>query len=110
MPAITEQKQEVKATATPWKVGGHPGSTAGSGWRQILAKGEFGDMYVGEALEVDAQLIVRAVNRDHLFDELVAKLRDAESFIAGFEGDELQDGIDVKLADMRALLTQAEAA
>jgi len=39
--------------------------------------------------------------------ELLAALQSAEAFIAGFEGDDLQDGIDAKLADIRAAIAKA---
>lgn len=55
----------------PWKVGGHPGDDSGTGWRTILAKCPFGDMYVAQALETDAKMIVRAVN---CHEDLVAAL------------------------------------
>lgn len=37
----------------------------------------------------------------------LAALQLAESFMAGFEGDEMQDGIDSKLATIRAAIAQA---
>ena len=37
-------------------------------------------------------------------DALVAALRDAEAFMSGFEDDELQEGVNTKLATMRKLL------
>ena len=49
-------------TPTPWTVGPHPGNEAGTDWRTILASGEFGEGYIGEALQENAALIVRAVN------------------------------------------------
>ncbi len=49
-------------TPTPWTVGPHPGNEAGTDWRTILASGEFGEGYIGEALQEHAALIVRAVN------------------------------------------------
>lgn len=38
----------------------------------------------------------------------VTALRRAESFISGFEGDELQEGIDDLLSEIRAAIKQAE--
>lgn len=40
---------------------------------------------------------------------LLEALRAAEAFMAGFEGDELQEGIDKRLAGIRAAITQAGA-
>lgn len=48
----------------------------------------------------------------HLFaaaPDMLDALRLAESFITGFEGDELQDGIDERLATIRAAIAKAEA-
>lgn len=42
--------------------------------------------------------------------DLLAELRKAESFIAGFEGDELQEGIAELLAGIRAAIAKAEGA
>lgn len=58
-------------------------------------------------IEATAEFIVCACNAH---DQLVAALLTAESFIAGFEGDELQDGIDEKLAAVRTALAAAGAA
>lgn len=38
----------------------------------------------------------------------LAALRTAEAFMSGFEGDELQDGIDARLAEIRAAIALAE--
>jgi hypothetical protein len=40
---------------------------------------------------------------------LLGALKSAESFMAGFEGDELQDGIDESLRLIRDAIAQAEA-
>lgn len=42
--------------------------------------------------------------------ELVEALRKAEAFISGFEGDELQEGIDDLLSGIRAAIAKAELA
>jgi len=39
---------------------------------------------------------------------LLEALKLAESFMAGFEGDEMQDGIDERLATIRAAILAAE--
>lgn len=51
--------------------------------------------------EANARLIAAA-------PELLAALDKAESFIAGFEGDELQEGIDEMLSEIRAAIAKAE--
>jgi predicted SnoaL-like aldol condensation-catalyzing enzyme len=40
--------------------------------------------------------------------ELLAALKKAESFISGFEGDEMQEGIDEMLAEIRAAIKRGE--
>lgn len=42
------------------------------------------------------------------FEALLAALRTAESFISGFEGDEMQDGVDEMLATIRGAIAKAE--
>lgn len=59
--------------------------------------------WVGEPEKVAGE-IATALNAH---DDLVAALREAESFMAGFEGDELQEGIDAKLATTREALAKA---
>ena len=41
-------------------------------------------------------------------DELLAALEVAEGFMAGFEGDELQEGIEQKLEQIRAAIARAK--
>lgn len=58
---------ESKHTTLPWR------------WEynlseQPLVFGKHGDLVCLEVTNVDAAFIVRAVNRDHLFDELVSAL------------------------------------
>jgi hypothetical protein len=58
-------------TPGPWTVGGHPGDDSGTNWREILAPSAFGSVYVAQALEADARLIVKAVNsHDALYGAL----------------------------------------
>ena len=40
--------------------------------------------------------------------DLVSNLKDAERFMRGFEGDEMQEGIDSMLADIRAGIAKVE--
>src|SRR5690606_804850 len=54
----------------------------------------------GTDLFANARLIAAA-------PELLAALTEAEVFMAGFEGDELQDGIDAKLQQARAAIAKA---
>lgn len=48
-------------TPVPWRVGCHPRDDSGTSWRAIMSDGEFGPMYVGQALCGDADRIVAAV-------------------------------------------------
>lgn len=62
-------------TPTPYTVRDRSSNpNNGTGWRDILAKSSYdgNDMYIGEALEADAQFIVRACNAH---EELVALLK-----------------------------------
>lgn len=52
--------------------------------------------------EANARLIAAAPT-------MLTELRKAEAFISGFEGDELQEGIDDLLSEIRAAIKQAEA-
>lgn len=54
----------------------------------------------------NGQFIVHACNN---FYEMWVALKKAEGFIAGFEGDAAQEGIDVLLRDIRAVLAAAES-
>jgi hypothetical protein len=50
-------------TQTPWTVAPTSNKMNGSAWRDIVSTGgEFSPAYVGEAIDRDAELIVRAVN------------------------------------------------
>jgi len=53
--------------------------------------------------EANARLIAAA-------PELLAALEIAEGFISGFEGDELQEGVDWMLSTIRAAIAKAEGA
>jgi hypothetical protein len=55
--------------------------------------------------EDDAKEVEAARN---CVQEMLVALRAAEGFMAGFEGDELQDGIDERLALVRAAIAKAE--
>ena len=58
--------------------------------------------YAGkEQAEADARLMAAS-------PDMLPALRKAESFIAGFEGDELQEGIDEMLSEIRAAIAKAE--
>jgi hypothetical protein len=74
----------------------------------LMASGEYHvvsmhpsqDPYTIEVRKANARLIASA-------PELVEALRLAEDFMAGFEGDEAQDGIDARLATVRAAIAKA---
>lgn len=73
--------------------GRHPEWCEVTGPAYLSINGHFG-------IEV-AHIIAAAPN-------VLAALRIAEDFMSGFEGDELQDGIDEKLATIRAAIAKAE--
>lgn len=52
----------------------------------------------------EASKRVAFLNGKETSGQLIEALEQAESFIAGFEGDELQEGIDLLLAQIRAAL------
>lgn len=54
-----------------------------------------------EVLELDAPTFVKMLQQR---TGLLATLQRAEAFIAGFEGDETQDGIDELLTEIRSAL------
>lgn len=63
-------------------------------------------------IEPNRITLVRA-NREDLSllaasPDLLAALDKAEDFISGFEGDELQEGIDELLAEIRAAIAKAK--
>lgn len=73
-------------------------------WAQTIATA-FCNEYIPidePTAEANARLIAAA-------PDLLDALRTAESFMAGFEGDELQDGIDERLAAIRAVIAKAGA-
>jgi hypothetical protein len=71
--------------------------------------------YGGAALIEKTRAAVAAINvpapdpSDAIIAELVAALGRAESFMAGFEDDELQEGMDGLLGSARAALANAAA-
>jgi len=92
---------EAKHSPLPWEA--RPSSNKGNGtaWRDIVSTGAaFAPCYVGEAIDANAELIVRAVN-SHA--ELVAALRHV---LAIYEGPQpmRHDTLDM----IRAALAKAE--
>lgn len=76
--------------------------------------GEFQKLHPGKlAYDASGKVFVRSdavapPGLSRLERALLTALRSAESFMAGFEGDELQDGIDERLGTVRAAIAQAE--
>lgn len=66
---------KTKATARPWSAEGNFISVDEGQLVQMLGNGVFST----ETIEANKELIVKAVNRDHLFDELVKACRFALS-------------------------------
>ena len=69
-------------TPIPWTIGPSSNPRNGTAWRDILSTGGvFAPSYVGEALERDAELIVRAVNTHAL---MLDALRRVEKWASGY--------------------------
>ena len=76
-----------------------------AGNRQDAVVNSFG-VQVAQCSSLDyVEPIVRAANAH---DDMLTALRSAESFISGFEGDEVQEGIDELLAGIRGAIAKAE--
>ena len=108
-------KTMTEHTPIPWTIG--PSSNPGNGtaWRDILSTGDvFAPSYVGEALERDADFIVRAVNTHALMlDALRAVIDDMEA--CGwhdnhdrFYSEPLQMGMGGAFAQVREAIRAAE--
>jgi len=91
-------------TPGPWIVGPYTGS-GGTDWRQMLAPGEFGNGYLGEALEKNARLMVAA-------PELVEALRDLLGRMSNSSGKSYAEYLaDIAACkNARELLARIEAA
>lgn len=112
---------EAKHTAGPWSVGGFgPYSVAVIGQdREVVY--ELDCQVRVEHQRTDERLLAARRRSQEQYDaatanailiaaapELLDALRAAENFMAGFEGDELQDGIDQRLATVRAAIAKAD--
>jgi hypothetical protein len=69
----------------------------------IYARGTIHPLAIvmGDRAEADVVLFAAA-------PELLRELKIAERFMRGFEGDEVQKGVDARLAGMRAAIAKAE--
>lgn len=63
---------------------------------------------VGAGRDDDADEVMANARLIAAAPELLEALRAAEDFMAGFEGDELQEGIDERLTTVRAAIAKAE--
>ena len=83
-----------KSTPTPWKVFTTPDGTKVVGIGELTGEGVadagFGIWRDGAEAMANAALIVKAVNRDHLFDELVEALEEAAEAINAYQQPALQ--------------------
>lgn len=70
---------------------------------EYLTQGGYAPNIDADTLDREAALVAAA-------PDLLAALDCAEGFIAGFEGDETQEGIDWLLATIRAAITKATGA
>lgn len=86
--------------------------------RAVITNGE--GYYIGEVTWTqgysfldEAKTKAGRIATAHRFaasDDVLAQLCKAESFIAGFEGDEMQEGIDDLLSGIRAAINKANGA
>lgn len=74
-----------------------------------IGGGRFSPGELREAVQGLARAPTAPDPRDAIIAELVAALGRAESFMAGFEDDELQEGMDGLLGSARAALANAAA-
>ncbi len=86
-------------TPTPWTIAPSSNPHNGTDWRDVRAHGEFGEMYLGEALEQDAAHIVRCVNSH---DALVEALRYVRQFY--------QDNFDIMPVAFQTVDSEIERA
>ena len=101
-------------TKTPWRVGSpnRMGSVVADEPVPEIGGSEdvayYGGHLIAESIAPrNAAFIVRACNSH---EPLVAALKVADKFLSGFEGDELQDGIDSKITQIRRALAAAGVA
>ena len=71
--------------------------------------GAFTVAQVRAAVAAESAPISEAIRHQFVSSMLLGALKSAESFMAGFEGDELQEGIDERLRLIRDAIAQAEA-
>jgi len=98
---------EAKHSPLPWEA--RPSSNKGNGtaWRDIVSTGAaFAPCYVGEAIDANAELIVRAVN-SHA--ELVAALRETKVWMEDCMMDRGVKGLPSRTAYDRVVAALAKA-
>ena len=61
--------------------------------------------FIAVNIALDGIELISLASNNH--DRLITALTKAEAFIAGFEGDDLQEGIGELLSDIRAALASA---
>ena len=101
-------------TKTPWRVGApsQMGSVVADEPVPEIGGSDAVEHYGGHLIAEsiaprNAEFIVRACNAH---DQMVAALLVADKFMSGFEGDEMQEGIDTKITQIRRALAAAGAA
>jgi len=101
-------------TKTPWRVGSpyRMGSVVADEPVPEIGGSDAVDYYGGHLVAEsiaprNAEFIVRACNAHA---QLVAALLVADDFMSGFEGDDMQEGIDTKITQVRRALAAAGAA
>ena len=93
-------------TPTPWSIAQSSNPKNGTAWRDLRAVGDFGEMYIGEALDKDASHIVHCVNT---YPQLVEALKEIAKGEGRFSRDPLEHAANT-IEDMKQLALQALAA
>lgn len=86
----------------PLTVRGHPRDNSGTAWREILAGGEFGPRYIGQALDVNAERLVACWNACDGFT--TAQLESPEGVLV--EPIRERDDLRAEVARLRAALAK----
>jgi hypothetical protein len=73
-------------------------------------RNENGNTVLVMSMSQDPNIAQDVVTACNVHDQLIKALQIAKSFMTGFEGDSLQEGIDTDLATISAALTAAGVA
>jgi len=98
-------RKQAKYTPGPWRVGGHPGDSSGTGWRVVLSDGgTFKGAYVCQALEQDAHPIALAPRMVDALRVALPMLEELETWEWGNGGAEVLPEAE----EVRAILREID--